>query len=478
MPSKESSNSAAHFSRKPPYNEEAEQGVLGAALLEPDRVIDLCLQRQLTPESFMIPAHQVLFEVLVDMSLGNRPVDALTVRDYLNKKKLLANIGGGEYLDDLIDRTPTTVHAEYYADIVLDHDLKRRIIRGTLNAVEGCYKDELDAETILNQAEESIFEISGSRRGTVPSWHELVKSAMNDIEEIYETKKGATGISSGYKDLDEKMNGLKPAEMIILAARPSMGKTSLALNIAEHVATDNPIQSEKFPVAVFSLEMSADQLVKRMLCSRARVASHKLTGGYIGEVNHGQLADAASAIMNAPIYLDDTAGLEALELRSRARRLKRKHDIQLVVVDYLQLLNYTKFAKEGRQRETAAISGALKAMAKELNVPVLVLSQLSRAAETRDHKSAVPKLSDLRDSGSIEQDADVVMLLRRPCKYPNDEYSHDLSLAIVDVAKNRNGPTGWVHLNFTDEFMRFDTRIEGVDPDGQSTASDEEGFDV
>jgi replicative DNA helicase len=255
---------------------------------------------------------------------------------------------------------------------------------------------------------------------------------------------------------------MKPGEMIVLAARPSMGKTSLALNIAERVATAHTDDPASRGVAVFSLEMSAGQLVFRMLCSHARVPSHKLTKGYIGDVNHTDLISAADVLMKAPIYLDDAAGLEALDLRARARRLHSRYNIELIVIDYLQLLNYTQHAREGRQRETSAISSALKAMAKELQVPVLVLSQLSRAPETRG-SLAVPKLSDLRDSGAIEQDADVVLMLRRPCKYPEDEQSHDKSLAIVDVAKNRNGPTGAVELNFTEDLMRFDNRRQGVD---------------
>ena len=295
---------------------------------------------------------------------------------------------------------------------------------------------------------------------------------MTDIENIFLMKKGITGLPTGYPDLDRILMGLQPSDMVVLAARPSMGKTSLALNIAENIALGVG-DSEPRPVAVFSLEMSKEQLVRRMICSHARVPSHKLQGGYISKEFHGQLISAASALMKAPIFLDDTAGLEALELRSRARRIKRKHDIQLIVVDYLQMLSYPQFAREGRQRETAAISGALKAMAKELQIPVLVLSQLSRAPEQRSDDGK-PRLSDLRDSGAIEQDADVVLMLRRPCVYAEEGEVIDDRLAEVEVAKHRNGPTGKVEFNFEREYTRFDSRSRGVDA-GQMMEPPEEG---
>jgi len=456
-----SREAVAEAGRLPPYDDRAERGVLGSILLEPDRVIDLCVERGLNAESFYLRRHQIIFQTCLEMHNDGRPVDVVTVGTRLRATGQLEEAGGDVYLEELVEGTPTSAHAEYYIDLVFQHHLRRRIIEKSREAIEACYSSDEDARLLLSKAEAGIFEISQAQRSGITPWPELIKTAMEEIERIYTTKKGITGIPTGFMDLDRILQGLKKGEMVVLAARPSMGKTALALNIVEHVATPHKDDPEERPVAVFSLEMSSDQLVRRMLCSQAKVPSHKLSGGYIGEVNHAHLAHAADALMKAPIYLDDTPGLEVLELRSRARRLFRRYGVQLVVVDYLQLLNYPQYAKEGRQRETAAISGALKAMAKELNIPVLVISQLSRAPERRE--DAKPRLSDLRDSGSIEQDADVVCLLQRPSKYEEHEEADDKTLAVLEVAKNRNGPTGVIRLNFIEEYTRFENRLEGVD---------------
>ncbi|MFH0880375.1 MAG: replicative DNA helicase [Lentisphaerota bacterium] len=452
--------------RIPPYSEDAERGVLGSALLDAARIVDLCVERQLTPESFYVPAHQKLFEVMVAMAQDSRPIDLLTVPERLRELGLLDEIGGSVFLERLVDDTPTSAHAEYYIDIVSQKFLLRAIINRSRESIDLCYSSEEEAHALLGRVEQSFFDIADEQRANVIPWHRLVKTAMSEIENIFLTKKGITGIPTGYSDMDRVLLGLHAGDMFILAARPSMGKTSLALNIAENIALGKGDNVPR-PVAVFSLEMSAESLVRRMICSHARVPAHRLSGGFITPVNHGLLIQAADALMKAPLYLDDSAGLDVMELRSRARRLKRKYDIQLIVVDYLQMLNCTQFAKEGRQREVSAISGGLKAMAKELKIPVLVLSQLNRAPETRDKVSAVPKLADLRDSGSIEQDADVVGLLRRPCRYPGDQDSEDKTLAILEIAKHRNGPVGRINLNFDEECTRFDNRASGVDQDTQ-----------
>jgi len=393
------------------------------------------------------------------MAHEGRPIDLLTVADKLRAQGRLDEIGGTLALDQLVDSTPTAAHAEYYIDIVRQKHLLRLIIERARQAVDRCYDSEEDADEILGRVENDFFEITGQQRSAVIPWPELIKGTVAHIEHIYQTKMGTTGLPTGFKDLDRLLLGLQPTNMIIIAARPGMGKTSLALTIAENIALGVTDHTPR-PVAGFSLEMSAEELVRRMICSRARVSSGMLAGGYITNVNHGLLIQAADALTKAKIYLDDTAGLEILELRSRARRLKRKYDIQLIVVDYLQLLNYSQFNREGRQRETSAISAALKGMAKELKIPVIVLSQLNRSPETRDKTSAKPKLSDLRDSGSIEQDADVVGLLRRPSMYPDDKEYDDKRLAIFEIAKNRNGKTDEIRLNFEAEFTRFEDRTE------------------
>lgn len=459
--------------RVPPHSEEAERAVLGCALQDAARILDLCIERQISPASFHVQSHQSLFETMLALHGDRKPVDFVTVAERLRETGLLASVGGEDELARLIGGTPTTAHAEYYIQRVYENHLLRRIIDAARVVTEDCYRGDAEAESLLSTAEEAFFSLSEKRIATERTWEQLIKEEAKEIEKLISEKKGLTGVSTGYLDIDRKLLGMQRGDLIVLAARPSMGKTSLALNIAENVALGERNQPPR-PVAVFSLEMSAESLVRRMICCRARVPAQLLSTGNVGAEQHGLLMGAMDKLGKAPIYVDDTAGLEALDLRARARRLKRKYDVQLIVVDYLQLMNFSKFAAEGRQRETAAISQALKGMAKELKVPVLVLSQLSRAPETRDSKSAVPKLSDLRDSGAIEQDADVVMLLRRPSRYKNDPEAGDQRLAIVDIAKHRNGPTGEVQLNFEESFTRFENRgmEAGVDA---STADEAEG---
>ena len=453
----------ASAERVPPYSEEAEKGVLGSVLLDALRVMDLCIERQLTSESFYVPAHHVIFEAMLDLSRKGTVIDVLTLGEVLKRGGGLEKIGGAIFLERLIDSTPTAAHAEYYIDIVRQKHILRCVIACAREAEQECYVSEDSADLILGKTEQSFMDITERQHGFVMPWPDAVKTTMAQIERILDTHRGLSGISTGYLNLDKVLQGLKPSDMIVLAARPSMGKTSLAMNIAEHVALgkEDPDRTQR-PVGIFSLEMSHESLVLRMLCSRARVSLHHLTRGYVdSSTAHGKLTTAASALQKAPIYLDDTGGLDIMELRARARRMKKKHDVELVVVDYLQLLHSKEYARQGRQIETAFISGNLKAMAKELKVPVIVLSQLSRAPEQRD--TGKPKLSDLRDSGAIEQDADVVCMLRRPCKYDGDPEHEDRTLAILDVAKHRNGPTGSVMLNFEEEIIRFEDRAHGVD---------------
>jgi replicative DNA helicase len=443
--------------RVPPHSEDAERGVLGSMLLDADRVIDLAIERKIRAESFYIPAHRLVFETIMDLHNRGRPVDLLTVGQRLRELGKLDSVGGQPFIEGLLDATPTSAAIEYFLDVVRQKHMLRRIIDASRDAIESCYRAEDTADYILDRAAQDLFDISHDQRRTVIPWADAVKETMVHIEHIFQNKSGVTGVPSGFIDIDRVTGGFQPSDMIIIAARPSMGKTSLAMNIAEKVAMGEVSDHKARPVAIFSLEMPREALVTRMLCSRANIRSDQLRKGMISNEIHNRLVQAASDLQKAQIYIDDSAGLEAVELRARARRLKKQYDIQLIVVDYLQMLNFTLKSNEGRQREVAAISASLKAMAKELRIPVIVLSQLSRAPETRE-KTAVPKLSDLRDSGSIEQDADVVMLLRRPSKYKDDKEFNDKLLAIVDFAKHRNGPTGEVRLNFIEESTRFENR--------------------
>ncbi len=456
--------------RLPPYSEDAERGILGAALLDPERVLDLCRERGLVLDAFYRQPHQVIYQALTELHDQHRGIDLLVLVEALKARDRLEDIGGPLYLDQLVEATPTAAHAEYYLEIVYNKYLLRQVIDRATTAIDSSYKaGHEDAETVLSETEQSFFTISESQHGTARPWADLVHTGMDEIEKIINDRGGVAGLRTGFTHLDQILTGLKAGEMIVLAARPSMGKTALALNIVENISAPIQREAQRQPVAVFSMEMSAEALVRRMLCCRARVSAEKVTRGYCDHEEHASLTQAASDLMGAGIHLDDTAGLEAVELVSRARRLKRRYDIQLVVIDYLQLLNYSKYSREGRQREISAVSGALKAMAKNLHVPVLVLSQLSREPEKRGARNQ-PQLSDLRESGAIEQDADVVMFLRRPCRITDDPENADQTLAYVDIQKHRNGRTGKVRLNFFDRFTRFDNREDGEAPGGPPPA--------
>jgi replicative DNA helicase len=458
-------SAATRGDRIPPFSEEAERGVLGSILLDASRVMDLCVASQLEPESFHVPAHRTLYETLCDLYRQGAVIDVLTVSERLRTDNRLDGVGGAAALDQLVDGTPTAAHAEYYIDIVRQRHLLRSIIGCAREAEASCYGTQESADSILGRIEQAFLNITERQHGQMAPWADSVKRTMERIDRVFSAQGvGALrGISTGFANLDHVLQGMRPSEMIILAARPSMGKTSLAMNIVENVAMGVGGDHAPRAVGVFSLEMSADSLVMRMLCSLAEVSAFKLMGGYLSNRDiHGKLMQAADRLVRAPIYLDDSGGLDVMELRARARRMKKKYNVELIAIDYLQMLHSRDYADQGRQLETASISSNLKAMSKELNIPVLVLSQLSRAPDQRD-KTGKPKLSDLRDSGAIEQDADVVCMLRRPCRYDDDPETEDKLLAIVDVAKQRNGPTGEVRLNFEEDYTRFRDRAHGVD---------------
>ena len=444
--------------RIPPHSEEAERGVLGSILLDPASALDMCLARRLSSSSFYDRRHQALFEHLVDMSQANVPMDAITIADWLKNKNALEKVGGYDYLVQLQDSTLVPAHVEFYCDIVQEKKLFRLLIEKSAETVDAAYKGEQDADLLASEAEAALFELRNTGADQIPDWKESVRNAFTEVENI-NPNEIVTGVTTGYIGLNEQLGGLHKTDMIVLAARPGMGKTSLAMNIAEKAALGEYANDSKgVAVGIFSLEMSREQLVKRMLFSNARVSAYKVRKNLTRE-DHGKLTRAVDLLQKARIYIDDTPGLEAVEMRSRARRMKSRYNVELIVIDYLQLMNYTKFAKEGRQRETMAISGAIKAMAKELNVPVIVLSQLSRATEQRGKENR-PKLSDLRDSGAIEQDADVVMLLYRDSYYRHGDERNDDDLAVVDIAKYRHGSTGEVRMSFIRDYTRFVDRTE------------------
>jgi len=449
--------------RVPPNSEYAERALIGAALLDAERVIDLAIERQIVPSAFYYRAHETIWEVIFTMHSAMLRIDLITFTDRLRLLELLDQVGGFEYIERLVEETITAAHAESYIDIVHQNHLLREIIHQSRVAIDRCYDPDKDADIVLGETEQAFFNITDLNKLGGANWSDMVNETVMEIFAVADRKKANRGVPTGFKDLDQMLLGLQPSDMVVLAARPSQGKTSLALNIAENAALGvDRKDGKRTAVAVFSLEMAASQLVKRMICGNAGVSFHSLNK-FLSNEHRDRITDAATRMRDLPIYIDDTAGLDVLDLRARARRMKKKYDIGLIIIDYLQLMNCAQFSRDGRQRETTAISSNVKGMAKELDIPVLVLSQLSRANETRDAKSGKPKLSDLRDSGSIEQDADVVLLLRRPSRYPEDPESGDRTLAIVDIAKHRNGGVGPIRMNFIEDRTRFQDRIEEGD---------------
>src|SRR6185503_4671163 len=398
-------SSAQDIHRTPPHSVEAEQGVLGSMLISPRETIAECVEK-INEEYFYIPAHQTIYEVLVDLWNAGQAIDLITFTQVLRDRNLLDTVGGAPFVTSLFTFVPTAANVGYYLEIVRDKYILRQIIATSTESVRRAFEEQEDVSNLLDEVEQQIFAVGEDRfKGQMLSVKDQVMEAIESIEKLYERKGGITGISSGFIEFDRMTSGLHPSEMIVIAARPSMGKTALAMNIAEHVAIN-----EKLAVGVFSLEMSSQQLVQRLLCSRARVNLKKVRDGFLGEREFAGLTSAASKLAEAKMFIDDSSGLTILELRAKARRLKAQHDIRLIVVDYLQLLRSTsRRGQDNRQLEISEISSGLKGLAKELKVPVLVLAQLNRQPEART--GGKPRLSDLRESGSIEQDADLVGLL-------------------------------------------------------------------
>jgi len=451
-------SSSQDIHRTLPHSVEAEQGVLGSMLISPREIIAECVEK-INEEYFYVPAHQTVYLVLVELWNAGQGIDLITFTQVLRDRNVLETVGGAAFITSLFTFVPTAANVTYYLEIVRDKYILRQIIAACTESVRRSFEEQDEVHNLLDEVEQKIFSVGEDRfKGQVLTMKDQVMEAIEAIEKLYERRGGITGISTGFAELDRMTNGLHESEMIVIAARPSMGKTALAMNIAEHVAIN-----EKLPVAVFSLEMSGQQLVQRLLCSRARVNLQKVRDGFLAERDFPSLTAAASKLAEAQIFIDDTAGLSILELRAKARRLRAQKGIRLIVVDYLQLLrSTTRRAMDNRQLEISEISAGLKGLAKELKVPIIVLAQLNRQPEART--GGKPRLSDLRESGSIEQDADLVGLLVRPEIYEEDEdaRAEKAGEAELIIAKQRNGPVGEIALTFLKEFTRFEDRARNV----------------
>ncbi|PIU39957.1 MAG: replicative DNA helicase [Candidatus Omnitrophica bacterium CG07_land_8_20_14_0_80_50_8] len=411
----------------------------------------------LTPETFYKDAHKKIFQTLIDLFNENKPADLITLTDHLDRKGILDEIGGASYLAFLTTAVPTAANLVHYTKIVREKYILRHLITNATRIVTDCYDSSQNVDELLDRAEKVIFDITSRKfSGGVVPLKEIIRNQIETIDRLYQRKEHITGIATGYHQFDTLTAGLQPSDLIIIAARPSMGKSALMTCIAEHVG-----MVLKAPVAIFSLEMSKEQLIQRMLCSCARVNAHKVRTGFLAQSDWPNLTSAAAKLSEAPIYIDDTPGISVLELKAKARRLKAQFGIKLLILDYLQLMQGVA-GTENRQQEISEISRSLKDLARELNVPLIAISQLSRAVESRtDHR---PQLSDLRESGAIEQDADVVVLLLREEYYnPTDE---NRGKAEVIIAKQRNGPVDTIELAFIKEYTRFEnaelTRREEV----------------
>jgi replicative DNA helicase len=443
--------------RTPPWSPEAEQAVLGAMLIDQDaalRAVEL-----LDASMFYREAHRRLFRAMAALTEQRTVIDHVTLRDELQRRDELETAGGVEYLGELVDSVPTTANLEFHVTIVREKSILRRLIETATGIVTDAYAGRSTANELLDSAESRVFHISQERREQgFTRIKEMLWPTMERIETLHRSGKKITGVPSGFVDLDELTSGFQKSELIIVAARPSMGKTSFCLNIATHAALEN------HGVAVFSLEMSKDALVQRMLCAEARVDSQLVRRGMLRDNDFTKLARAAGILQGAPIWIDDSPAMTLLEMRSKARRLKAEYDLSMVIVDYLQLMRSPDYA-DNRVQEISDISRSLKALARELEIPVIALSQLSRASEQRGGERK-PILSDLRDSGAIEQDADVVMFIHRPEMYQKEDADGRSLEGVAElmVAKHRNGPTGTLDLHFEKSITRFDNMSDRQGP--------------
>jgi len=451
-----------NLEKMPPQNLEAEMAVLGSMLIE-EAAIGYAIE-MLNSANFYSDSNRRIFDSMLKLYSGNKAVDMVTLIEELKKTGDLDKVGGSSYIASLTTVVPTAANIRHYATIVKEKSILRNLISAATNIISESYDAHGEVGKILDKAERVIFDISSRKiESSFMPLKEIIKDSIETIDQLYQKKAHVTGIPTGFSDFDSLTAGLHPSDLVVLAGRPSMGKSALVSSIAEYVGV-----SEKIPLVIFSLEMSKEQLVQRMLCSHARVNAHNVRTGFLSQSDWPKLTNAAGKLSDAPIFIDDTAGLSVLELRAKARRVKSQHNIQLIIVDYLQLMQGMPGA-ENRQQEISEISRSLKALARELSVPVIAVSQLSRAVENRQDRR--PQLSDLRESGAIEQDADVVGLLLRDEYYnPTEE---NKGIAEVIIAKQRNGPVGSIKLAFIKDYTRFDNlalKEEGlVEEPGEET---------
>ncbi len=443
-------NSSDKLGKLPPQNLEAERSVLGAMLLEKG-TIPKVLQALPDSDNFYSEIHRLIYEEVIRLLNKNKPVDIVTLKEEFRKKNKLKDIGGAVYLADLVNSVPTTANVDYYAQIVREKCILRDLLKAVASITSLSYDSSQDLDVILDKAQSFIFDITRKRiKSPVVHIKDILTDTFEHIEALYEKKEHITGVPTGFDQFDRLTSGFQPSDLIIIAGRPSMGKTSLALNIARYASVEAHI-----PLVIFSLESAKEQLVEHLLCSEARVNSQKLRVGLLSEEDWTKLTDAAGILADAPIYIDDTPNMGVLELRAKTRQLRAEYDIQMAIVDYLQLMAGDR-RSENRQQEISEISRSLKALAKELGIAVVAISQLSRAVEKRGEEDKRPRLSDLRESGAIEQDADLVVSLYREYYYSRKPENEGETELIIN--KQRRGPVGKIDLIFISEYARFEPR--------------------
>lgn len=464
---RESNFTGGSAGRVPPHSVEAEQSVLGAVLLDNESLHSAL--EIITHEDFYRGAHSAIFEAMIGLSERGEPSDIVTLASELDARGNLTSVGGPEYLSTLVDVVPTSAHTQFYSRLIREMSIRRKLIHESGEITKDAFDTTERVDDLLDSVEQRIFAISDQKvKPSFAKVGDIVRDSIKRIEQLYINNDLYTGLGSGFVDLDEMTSGFQPSDLIILAGRPSMGKTALALSIARHVGVDL-----KKRVAVFSLEMSKDQIVTRLLCSEAKVNNSKVRSGKLSESDFPKLVDAAAKISQADIFVDDTPAISILEMRAKARRLHREAPLSLVVVDYLQLMKAPSRNSDRRDQEISEISASLKALAKELSIPVIALSQLNRAVETRNDKR--PMMADLRESGAIEQDADLIGFVYRDEVYNVD--SPDKGVAELIIAKHRNGSVGTVRVGFQGEFTLFvnlEDRAEEYDYLGGDLGSDED----